>query len=167
MSKAIGYEFQISKKVTLETAGVGSYIGATSATRLNSVFVPANTFGAGDVITVEFEVQKTATTSTSTFNLYYNTQDNLNSATLLSTRGENATIINIYGYRSIAVRVANGTGAGSLINNTTTGVATDFSYFASAPSTVAVNWTVDSYILLSGFASATDALRCIFLKVSK
>jgi hypothetical protein len=150
MSKAIGYEFQISKKVTLETAGVGSYIGATSATRLNSVFVPANTFGAGDVITVEFEVQKTATTSTSTFNLYYNTQDNLNSATLLSTRGEGATNINIYGYRSIAVRVA-----------------TDFSYFAAAPSTVAVNWTVDSYILLSGFASATDALRCIFLKVSK
>ena len=74
MSKINGYDFNINKKITLQTSGVTSFLGGSNVeTILNSVFVPANTFSVGDLLTLEHTIRKSGTAGITQWKLYYNT----------------------------------------------------------------------------------------------
>lgn len=163
MSKINGYQFEIDKKVIFETSNIGEYIGATSMTKIASVFIPANSFTTGDIVTIEFSGQKNGTSVQSFWYLYWNTSDTLTSATQLSTRGVTNTNQYIGGYRRMAIRTSNNN---TLISGVGFSQDTDFSNWNVALSTLSLNWTVDSYLLLGGYSSVAEPIRTIYLKIS-
>jgi hypothetical protein len=64
------------------------------------------------------------------------------------------------------VIVANGTGNGSKIYGVANQLDSDFGAAAFVLSTVALNWTVDSYIIFAGFCGVGTGIGTQFLKVS-
>jgi hypothetical protein len=163
MSKINGFEFEIDKKVIFETNGISNFTGVTSITKIASVFIPANSFTVNDIVTITFSGEKSGTTSTSNWNLYWNTSDTLASATQISTRSIIAANQYIGGYRRMAIRTSNDN---SLISGVAFNQDTDFSIWTQALSTLSLNWTVDSYLLLGGLSSVANPIRSIYLKIS-
>jgi hypothetical protein len=168
MSKINIYGFLNDKKITLFTDGIGPYTAVTTPDAiLGSVFIPANTFTSGDVVTIECNLEKSGTTNGTNYNFYYNTELSISTAATLSTRGLASTFRSIYHMRRMVIRNSSGAGEGTLISGVLTGFDTDFSAFNAAVSVLNLNWTVDSYIIIGGrTAAGGDLLRCNYLKVS-
>lgn len=165
MSKINGYTSFIDIKKTIKTSSVGLYTGGTSVVKLNSVFIPANTFSNNEVLNIDAMVQKENTLNLPILRFYWNTSDTLSSAILLATADYNSTWQSLSFYRRIAIRTANGTGQGSLIASPVSPIEFDYSSFNSF-SIVSINWTVDSYILLGASTNpGTTNLRSITLKI--
>jgi hypothetical protein len=165
MGKINGYTSFIDIKKTIKTSSVGLYTGGTSVVKLNSVFIPANTFSTNEVLNIEAMTQKENTLNTPTLRFYWNTSDTLSSAILLASADYNSSWQSLSFYRRIAIRTANGTGQGSLIADPSSLFASDYTSFNSF-SIVSINWTVDSYILLGASTSAgITNLRSITLKI--
>ena len=167
MSKINGFNFYNNKQVVLTNGTPSSVVNAASTTKITSVYVPANTFTAGDILHIEWQYRLTgSTTSTGTTNLYWNETDDLVTPTQLTTRTINNTNI-FYGQnRRLSVVVANGTGNGSKIYGVANQLDSDFAAATFVLSTVALNWTVDSYIIFAGFCGVGTGIRTEFLKVS-
>ena len=167
MSKFNGFDFYNNKQVVLTSGTPSNYVNAASETKITSVYVPANTFTAGDILHIEWQYRLTGSTSgTNTTRLYWNETDDLTTPIQLTTRGLNNTTI-FYGQnRRLSVIVANGTGNGSKIYGVATPLDSDFASATFVLSTVALNWTVDSYIIFAGFCGTGTGVRTEFLKVS-
>jgi hypothetical protein len=167
MSKFNGFDFYNNKQVVLTNGIPSAYVNASSTTKITSVYVPANTFTAGDILHIEWQYRLTGvTTSTNTTNLYWNETDDLTTPIQLTTRALNNTNI-FYGQnRRLSIVVADGTGNGSRIYGTGTGFDSDFAQATFVLSTVAINWTVDSYLIFAGFCGTGTGIRTQFLKVS-
>ena len=167
MSKFNGFDFYNNKQVVLTSGTPSNYVNAASTTKITSVYVPANTFVAGDILHIEWQTKLTGLTSGNySTNLYWNETDDLTTPIQLTVRGLNNTSI-FYGQnRRLSVIVANGTGNGSKIYGTGTAHDSDFASATFVLSTVALNWTVDSYIILAGFCGTGTGVRTEFLKVS-
>ena len=167
MSKINGFNFYNNKQVVLTNGTPSSVVNAASTTKITSVYVPANTFSAGDILHIEWQYRLTgSTTSTGTTNLYWNETDDLTTPIQLTTRTINNTNI-FYGQnRRLSVVVANGTGDGSKIYGVANQLDSDFAAATFVLSTVALNWTVDSYIIFAGFCGVGTGIRTEFLKVS-
>ena len=167
MTKFNGFDFYDKKQVVLTSGIPSAYVNAASETKITSVYVPANTFTAGDILHIEWRFRLTgSTSSTNTTRLYWNETDDLTSPIQLNTRGLNNTTI-FYGQnRRLSIEVSNGTGNGSKIYGTATTLDSDFAAATFVLSTVALNWTVDSYIIFAGFCGVGTGIRTEFLKVS-
>jgi hypothetical protein len=167
MSKFNGFDFYDKKQVVLTSGMPSAYVNASSTTKIASVYVPANTFTAGDILHIEWRYRLTGSTlSTGTTNLYWNETDDLTTPIQLTTRTINNTNI-FYGQnRRLSIVVADGTGDGSKIYGTGNGFDSDFAQAIFVLSTVAINWTVDSYIIFAGFCGVGTGIRTEFLKVS-
>jgi hypothetical protein len=167
MSKFNGFDFYDKKQVVLTSGMPSAYVNASSTIKITSVYVPANTFTAGDILHIEWSCRLTGLTSGNfSSNLYWNETDDLTTPTTLLTRSVVNTSI-FYGQnRRLSVIVADGTGNGSKIYGTGTGLDSDFVAATFVLSTVALNWTVDSYIILAGFCGTGTGVRTQFLKVS-
>ena len=167
MSKINGFNFYNNKQVVLTNGTPSSVVNAASTTKITSVYVPANTFSAGDILHIEWQYRLTGSTaSTGTTNLYWNETDDLTTPIQLTVRGLLNTSI-FYGQnRRLSVIVANGTGNGSKIYGVATPLDSDFASATFVLSTVALNWTVDSYIIFAGFCGTGTGVRTEFLKVS-
>jgi hypothetical protein len=167
MSKINGYTSFTDIKKTIKTSSVGLYSGSTSVVKLGSVFIPANTFNSNEIIEIEAIIQKSGITTSSNITLYWNSSDTITSATLLATNTYDITWDPISISRNIAIRTQNGTSQGSLVNNATSTIGTDYTVFTASMSVVSLNWTINSYILVGGFTPTTiNNLRCITLKIS-
>ena len=167
MSKINGFNFYNNKQVVLTNGMPSSVVNAASTTKITSVYVPANTFSAGDILHIEWQYRLTgSTTSTGTTNLYWNETDDLTTPIQLTTRTLNNTS-KFYGQnRRLSIIVADGTGNGSKIYGTANQLDSDFGAATFVLSTVALNWTVDSYIIFAGFCGVGTGIRTEFLKVS-
>ena len=167
MSKINGFNFYNNKQVVLTNGTPSSVVNAASKPKITSVYVPANTFTAGDILHIEWQYRLTgSTTSTGTTNLYWNETDDLTTPIQLTTRTLNNTT-KFYGQnRRLSVIVADGTGNGSKIYGTANQLDADFGAATFVLSTVALNWTVDSYIIFAGFCGVGTGIRTEFLKVS-
>lgn len=167
MSKINGFNFYNNKQVVLTNGTPSSVVNAASTTKITSVYIPANTFTDGDILHIEWRYRLTgSTSSTGTTNLYWNETDDLATPTQLTTRTINNTNI-FYGQnRRLSVVVANGTGNGSKIYGVANQLDSDFAAATFVLSTVALNWTVDSYIIFAGFCGVGTGIRTEFLKVS-
>ena len=167
MSKINGFNFYNNKQVVLTSGTPSSFVNASSTTKIASVYVPANTFTAGDILHIEWRYRLTGSTlSTGTTNLYWNETDDLATPIQLTT----TTIANtniFYGQnRRLSIIVANGSGNGSKIYGVGNALQSDFAAATFVLSTVVLNWTVDSYIILAGFCGTGTGIRTEFLKVS-
>jgi hypothetical protein len=167
MSKFNGFDFYNNKQVVLTNGMPSAYVNTSSETKIASVYVPANTFTAGDILHIEWLYRLTGSTSSgNTTKLYWNETDDLTTPIQLTTRSLNNTSI-FYGQnRRISVIVADGTGNGSKIYGTGNQLDSDFVAASFVLSTVALNWTVDSYIIFAGFCGVGTGIRTEFLKVS-
>jgi hypothetical protein len=167
MSKFNGFDFYDKKQVVLTSGMPSAYVNASSTTKITSVYVPANTFAAGDILHIEWLCRLTGLTSGNfSSNLYWNETDDLTTPTTLLTRSVVNTSI-FYGQnRRLSVIVADGTGNGSKIYGAANPLDSDFVAATFVLSTVSLNWTVDSYIILAGFCGTGTGVRTQFLKVS-
>lgn len=164
MGRINGFDYTQDKKNIFTNTSIGTYQTSGSIVKLMSVFIPANSFSANDILTLQYRAEKSLATGTSTMQFYWNTSDTLTSATQLSTRGIAAANVSLAGYRRLAVRTSNNN---TLISAVSYAQDTDYSNWIGVnPSTVSINWTVDSYIMLGGFGASSNPVRCISLNIS-
>lgn len=145
-----------------------SHTGNTIQTKLMSVLIPANTFKNGDLIDIEGVFYKTGTAGTYTYRFYWNTTDTITGATLVATRSIGATNIFASGSRRLSIRVADGSGSapniGTHVISATTGLVTEYS--SNNQSDLALNWTVDSYLMTSiTLGNAGDTVTQLSFKI--
>ena len=94
MTKFNGFDFYDKKQVVLTSGTPSSVVNAASETKITSVYVPANTFTAGDILHIEWQYRITGSTAgTNTTRLYWNETDDLTTPIQLTTRGLNNTTI--------------------------------------------------------------------------
>ena len=161
------YAINSSYKIITDTTS-GSSSNSTSEILLKSLLIPANTFPANSVLTIQWLLSKTGTNDIIYHYLKANTSATLVGATQLAIRSVAAAQRYIPNYRRLAIRVANGTGNGSLIYDPTVGSATsDLNENASPPVTVSIDWTNNVYLIISGYVvSASDSIQVEYLTIN-
>lgn len=169
MAKIIGYNVGVKYKVVTTTTPAGS-VNSTSNTLINSLLIPANTFSSGDIVTVETCLTKSATNGAFSFYFYVNTSSSLVGATLVATNtsvGNTTRAAQLY--RRLTIDVANGSGNGTIVLNTSFAARDDIGVanYTTGFSTLTTNWTVDQYLIVSGsVVSTSDTLSCQWIKAS-
>ena len=151
-------------KVSENTNGT-AVTGTVNNTLSKSLLVPANTLKAGSAAQFIARAAKTGTAGTIQLRLYWNTTASLTGAILLATTAANAAS-SLFSQmaRWIPVEVANGTGNGTRMFTPTTFAVSDFGVSTAAISTLALDWTVDSYLICAiQNGSTLDTSVCNFL----
>jgi hypothetical protein len=168
MAKFNGYEFYKNKQISICSSTPSSYVNSNSNQKITSVLIPANTFSAGDVLSIEYRLKLTGLTSGNLIQyLYWNETDDLTTPIQLMTRTYGNTNINAVQNRRLSVAVADGTGNGSIMYGVTGALDSDFAVAGFAISTgLALNWTNDSYIIVAGYSGTGTGVRSQFLKVT-
>jgi hypothetical protein len=156
----------------IETTTDGTLIsGTTSNVYTSGVFVPANTFTAGNNVEVTTRIRKSGTAGLVTARIYANTTNNIaGSAVLLGTTTTSAVnIIYTQMNRFLTIKVATASGAGTEVFGSTTNAITDWvNSTTPGVSTALVNWTADLYIVVAVQPSAVgDNARSSFIKVKR
>lgn len=149
---------------TLIAYGTASHTGSLSNTILHSIRIPANTYKAGDFVSLDGMFSKTGTNNSWTLRYYWvaGATATLSGATQLSLR----TIANTNQFatqtRRLQISTADGTGSGFTAGTITAGVQSNlFDDIRSATySNVAINWTVDS-VIFSAVTLASSSDTCI------
>jgi hypothetical protein len=139
--------------------------------KLGSILVPANTFSAGDSLKVECFARKQNTNATSNIKLYWNSADSISSPSPIRIGefvGLGATFTAIPIVRRLGVNTSDGSGNGTSVLLNTIDVYQDYiNNNTSLPSNLALNWTVDSYIILAGDVdNASDILNCQWIRIT-
>lgn len=168
MAKFNGFEFYRSKQISICSSTPSSYVNSASSQKITSVFIPANTFTAGDILHIEYRLRLTGSTSGNLIHyLYWNETDDLTTPVQLMTRTYANTNVNAVHNRRLSIAVANGTGNGTILYGVTGSLDSDFAVATFAISTgIALNWTIDSYIIVAGYSGAGTGVRSQFLKVT-
>lgn len=167
MAKFINYQLGEPYKVKTNVTA-GSAVSVTAITLLNSVLVPANTFTAGDIITMEGMVSKSNVLGSFNPYFYWNTTNSLTGAIQIGVStplvgGARSFIF----YRRGLIRVSDGTGLGTLVSRSTTAASGDQSTVNGASSTLSINWTVDGYfILASSHTNSGETVTGEWVKIS-
>ena len=154
-------------KVSDNTNGT-AVTGTTANTLSKSLLVKANTLKAGSVVILLARAAKTGNAGTIQLRLYWNTTASLTGAILLATTAAGASS-SVFSQMSrwIPVEVANGTGNGTRMFTATTFAATDFGVSTAAISTLALDWTVDSYLICAiQNGAAGDSSVCNVLSIT-
>lgn len=138
--------------------------------KLGSIFVPANTFKTFDVVKLEAFVKKTGTNAVSNVKLYWNNTDDLTTPVqICQNAGVAATITAILLIRRLSIMVSDGSGNGTNVLLNTVNVNQDYinAGLTTIPSSLAINWTVDSYIILAGDVdNAADNINCQWIRIT-
>jgi hypothetical protein len=125
----------------------------------------------GDSLKIECFTRKQNTNATSNIRLYWNTSDSISSPTPIRI-GENLSIIAtataIPIVRRLGVNTSDGSGNGTSVLLNTIDVYQDYiNNNTSLPSNLALNWAVDSYIILAGDVdNASDILNCQWIRIT-
>jgi hypothetical protein len=146
----------------------GSPTSSLSEVKLGSVAVTANTFVAGDILTIETSANKFGTNGTWNLKLYWNDTDDLvtpitiGTVTLLST-----PTLQYLMMRRVSIAVAAGSGNGSIVWPPAVSSINDLTGSVTAPASIAINWTTAGYIILAGDVdNAADQIQARWIKVS-
>ena len=169
MTKIIGFNMYSPFK-TINLTTPQSTTSSLTEVKLGSILVP-NTFIAGDSLKVECFARKQNTNATSNIKLYWNSADSISSPSPIRI-GENLSIIAtataIPIVRRLGVNTSDGSGNGTSVLLNTIDVYQDYiNNNTSLPSNLALNWTVDSYIILAGDVdNASDILNCQWIRIT-
>lgn len=121
--------------------------------KLGSIFVPANTFKTFDVVKLESFVKKTGTNAVSNVKLYWNNTDDLTTPVQIAEYiGSPSTATAIPIVRRLSIMVSDGSGNGTNVLLNTVDINQDYinAGLTTTPSSLAINWTIDSYIVVAG-----------------
>jgi hypothetical protein len=170
MTKIIGFNMYSPFK-TINLTTPQSTTSSLTEIKLGSILVPANTFSAGNSLKVECFARKQNTNATSNIRLYWNSADSISSPSPIRIGeylGLGATFTAIPIVRRLGVNTSDGSGNGTSVLLNTIDVYQDYlSNNASLPSNLALNWTVDSYIILAGDVdNASDILNCQWIRIT-
>jgi hypothetical protein len=136
---------------SIKVAGLGAGANSTTAILSNSIYIPAGTFVAGDMMTIYARFFKSTASIARVFNnlIYINTANSLSgSPILLATAQAGAGQVNGELIREISV-LSTGVSGQSVIKNVTT-PNTDWNNYtlsSSALATPTINWSVDQYLI--------------------
>ena len=138
--------------------------------KLGSIFVPANTFKTFDVVKLESFVKKTGTNAVSNVRLYWNNTDDLTTPVQIAENiGVISTVTAILFVRRLSIMVSDGSGNGTNVLLNTVDINQDYinSGPTTTPSSLAINWTIDSYIILAGDVdNASDNINCQWIRIT-
>ena len=170
MTKIMGFNMYSPFK-TINLTTPQSTTSSLTEVKLGSILVPANTFSAGDSLKVECFARKQNTNATSNIKLYWNSADSISSPSPIRIGefvGLGATFTAIPIVRRLGVNTSDGSGNGTSVLLNTIDVYQDYiNNNTSLPSNLALNWTVDSYIILAGDVdNASDILNCQWIRIT-
>ena len=169
MAKINGFNMY-SPFQTISLTTPQSTTSSLTEVKLGSIFVPANTFKTSDVVKLESFVKKTGTNAVSNVKLYWNNTDDLTTPVQICQNVVSATITAILLIRRLSIMVSDGSGNGTNVLLNTVNVNQDYIYTAALttiPSSLAINWTVDSYIILAGDVdNAADNINCQWIRIT-
>lgn len=141
-----------------QTATASSIAGGTLV-KYSSFFIPAGTFVAGDVITIEAILTRVSNSGSLGSLIYWNETDDVTTTPVLLAQSSGTIADNVTPLsRSFAIVSSNST----VIMSTTYVRATDFSTTDDSSlnlslSTISsINWNIDSYIILAGSTTGTS-----------
>lgn len=138
--------------------------------KLGSIFVPANTFKTFDVVKLESFVKKTGTNAVSNVRLYWNNTDDLTTPVQIAENiGVTATATAIPMVRRLSIMVSDGSGNGTNVLLNTVDINQDYinAGLTTTPSSLAIDWTIDSYIILAGYVdNASDNINCQWIRIT-
>jgi hypothetical protein len=157
---------QLNSKVTFfASATDGTASSGTSNTISISVLIPANTFAVDDVIRINHRVRATGTAAIRETRIYANTTNAIAGAVLVSTASLTATILAANLQRFLAIKNAT---TNTEVVTATSSLLTDYNNITTAVSTLAINWTVDQYIIFAVVATnAGDSIRATMYSIEK
>jgi hypothetical protein len=169
MTKIIGFNmYSPFKTISLTTPQ--STTSSLTEIKLGSILVPANTFSVGDSLKIECFARKQNTNAASNIRLYWNSADSISSPTPIRI-GEflavqsTATAIPIT--RRLGVVTSEGSSSGTSVMLNTVDLYSDYIVPTATPSNLALNWTIDSYIILAGDVdNASDILNCQWIRIT-
>ena len=140
--------------------------GSTANTILQSIYIPANTFTAGDLIEVSYRAKKVGANGTCALRLYSNTSLSLSGPVTISTTNFNPanTLYNSV-FRTLQVITSNNNTES--FNNTTL-ANTDFANSTSAVTNLTIDWTLDQYLFVAATpVSALDSVTSTYLLLKR
>ena len=168
MTKIVGFNMYSPFK-TINLTTPQSTTSSTTEVKLASILVPANTFGVGDCLKIECFAKKQNINAGSNFRLYWNTSDSISSPTPIRIGeflGVTLTGTAIPITRRLAIATSNGTGDGSSTLLNTFDIYQDYinGYVLSS---LALNWTVNSYIIFAGsVVNPSDIINCEWMRIT-
>ena len=134
----------------IKLGGATIVTGTTTNTYSNGILVPANTFKDNDTIEIIIRFNKTTTTNLSQFRGYINTTNDISGTPIQFMI---ATVSNASRYyrtqRNLEVWAADGTGSGTVVMQPLFASQGDYGAAANQPSSLAIDWTIDQYIVVS------------------
>ena len=139
--------------------------------KLGSIFVPANTFKTFDVVKLESFVKKTGTNAVSNVRLYWNNTDDIltTPVQIAENIGVISTVTAILFVRRLSIMASDGSGNGTNVLLNTVDINQDYisAGLTTTPSSLAIDWTIDSYIILAGDVdNASDNINCQWIRIT-
>ena len=139
---------------------------STANTILQSIFIPANTFKAGDLIEASYRGKKVGTNNTAPFRLYANTALSLIGPTVISVTNFSPAN-NVYNsvFRTLQVVTSNNNtevfGSATLAN-------TDFANSTATVTNLSLDWTTDQYLFTASQpVSSLDSVTSAYLLLKR
>ena len=140
-------------------------INTTTITPTYSQLIPAGTFVAGDVVSIEYRVASTiARTAASSIIIYTNTINSVSGATQLAGYLGGTTQRTFQIRRKMAIK-----GSTTRVTNPVTAGATDDLTLTAGNNLLTINWAVDQYLLfaISHSVSNLESLAGDFYQITK
>jgi hypothetical protein len=169
MAKINGFNMY-SPFQTISLTTPQSTTSSLTEVKLGSILVPANTFKTFDVVKLESFVKKTGTNAISNVKLYWNNTDDLTTPVQIAEYvgvPETATAIPII--RRLSIITSDGSGDGTNVLLNTVDINQDYinAGLTTTPSSLAINWTIDSYIVVAGDVdNASDNINCQWIRIT-
>lgn len=156
-----GIELSAPKTGVVNNFTTTNITGTVAETILSTILIPANTFNLYDIIDIESRLRKTNTNGTATIRIRIGTTQVLG-ATLFATFTSSAAVHTyIPIYRRLTIK--NITTATETLTATDS-VVTDMGAITTINTNIAVDWTVDNYIIVTGqLANAADTMNLMFI----
>ena len=156
-----------AKVTSFASAADGAVTNLPTVQTSISVLIPANTFALDDIVRINYRVRSTGTNGIKEARILVNTIPSLAGAIVVSTSTFAATILaaNIQRYLAIKNSTTN-----TEVISATTSLLVDYSNVASPASvtTLAINWTVDQYIIIGiNAANTADTIRATMYSIEK
>jgi hypothetical protein len=169
MAKINGFNMY-SPFQTISLTTPQSTTSSLTEVKLGSILVPANTFKTFDVVKLESFVKKTGTSAISNVKLYWNNTDDLTTPVQIAEYvGVPATATAIPIIRRLSIITSDGSGNGTNVLLNTVDINQDYlnAGLTTTPSSLAINWTIDSYIVVAGDVdNALDNINCQWIRIT-
>ena len=148
----------------LKNSVLQSVTGTTTATILQSVLIPANTYAVGDVIAIMYRCVKSGTANTAVVRLHVNTS--LSTVGMLTFTAQTLAAAGTFLQVERTLNIISATN--TQLFGASSALATDSQNSATAITSLNIDWTVNQYIFTVGtLSSAADTVTSNFIHLTR